>query len=335
MQQAKQLQQMTADENSIKQDDITTTLPTVSSKVKQDTVSPFDQIHHEDKQGEYWLARELQRFLGYSQWKDFDNAISRAKQSLTSVGLDPDEWLSEVRNLQSRGNHGGTQEIKDYRLTRRACYTVAMNGDPRKQEVAAAQTYFAVRTRQAELQQQTVISQQPLTVPRTMGQALTLAGQAIEALEAEQVELKNQISEVVSIQTEQQDQLDTVKQNLATLRQQIERNNSTTSILTEIDEYDPINAEGDITVAEMADILRNNYGYDVGTNRLYQWLVDNKMLIRYKKKGYKVTKRFLDLGWFTNTTEEASTPFGNFVNYKVWITKKGRQGITARSNFGL
>lgn len=107
--------------------------------------SPFDANRRFDERGEYWFARELMPLLGYGVWRDFANAIDRAKITAANSGADVNSNFADARKISS------TKPGADYRLTRYACYLVAMNGDPRKPEIAAAQTYFAVKTREAEI----------------------------------------------------------------------------------------------------------------------------------------------------------------------------------------
>lgn len=111
--------------------------------------SPFDAIKRVGPRGESWSARDLMPVVGYSTWQKFEDSILRATVAAANSGVDSATHFEQVSQVTGAGNLGD-QERKDYRLTRYACYLVAMNGDPRKPEVAAAQTYFAVRTREAE-----------------------------------------------------------------------------------------------------------------------------------------------------------------------------------------
>ena len=99
---------------------------------------------------EVWFARDLQKVLGYARWENFQAAINRAVESCNTQGVNIDDHFREVTKMVKLGS-GAEREVKDYMLTRYACYLIAQNGDPKKEEVAFAQSYFAVQTRRAEL----------------------------------------------------------------------------------------------------------------------------------------------------------------------------------------
>lgn len=112
----------------------------------------LDELIHieKDTQVEYWLARELMRVLGYERWENFEKSIRRAKESCESQGIAIEDHFREVTKMVQIGS-SAKRKIKEYMLTRYACYLIAMNGDTQKEEIAFAQSYFAVQTRKQEL----------------------------------------------------------------------------------------------------------------------------------------------------------------------------------------
>ena len=110
----------------------------------------FDEIIQELDGVEFWYARELQKLLGYEQWRNFELIIHKAQISCESAGINASDHFAEVSKLVPIGS-GAERAVKDYMLTRYACYLIAQNGDPKKEEIAFAQSYFAVQTRKQEL----------------------------------------------------------------------------------------------------------------------------------------------------------------------------------------
>lgn len=114
-------------------------------------MNEFDSVAKKTEENiEFWYARDLMGLLGYSRWENFDKAIRRAIESCEASEIEPLDHFREVTKMVALGS-GAQRQVRDYMLTRYACYLIAMNGDTSKEEIAFAQSYFAVQTRKQEL----------------------------------------------------------------------------------------------------------------------------------------------------------------------------------------
>ena len=141
--------------------------------MKQEVVmklhASFEELvqHDDETDGEYWLARDLQELLGYAKWENFVKVIEKAKVACKSSGFDPTDHFLDGKKMVELGS-GAVREIDDIALTRYACYLIAQNGDPTKDAIAFAQTYFAVQTRKQELIEQRLVEVERLSARKKL-----------------------------------------------------------------------------------------------------------------------------------------------------------------------
>ncbi len=129
----------------------------MNTEIIQTLTSTFEASAQQTEGGvEYWLARDIQHLLGYAKWDNFLNVVSKAKTACEVSGRQVPDHFADVGKMVDLGS-GSQREVDDIMLTRYACYLIAQNGDPKKQEIAFAQTYFAIQTRRAELIEQRLL----------------------------------------------------------------------------------------------------------------------------------------------------------------------------------
>lgn len=121
------------------------------NEIKRYTETIFEDIKHVDEEGnDYWLARELMPLLEYTLWKRFSNAIKKAIENCRNSNYNISDHFVGADKMVSIGSNT-SRKIKDYKLSRYACYLIVLNCDPRKTVIALAKTYFAIKTRKQEL----------------------------------------------------------------------------------------------------------------------------------------------------------------------------------------
>jgi DNA-damage-inducible protein D len=129
----------------------------------------FEKSAHKDTDTgtEFWFARDLQTLLGYSKWENFAKVIDKAKTACKNAGYRVVDHFLDIRKKVTLGS-GAEREIDDMALTRYACYLIAQNGDPSKEQIAFAQTYFAVQTRKQEIIEKRIAEAERLTARRKL-----------------------------------------------------------------------------------------------------------------------------------------------------------------------
>ncbi len=134
----------------------------MKAEIIKSLTNDFESRAQKSEEGvEFWFARDLQQLLGYDEWRNFKNAVSKAKTACELSGHKTLDHFVDVNKMVKIGS-GAEKEIDDVMLTRYACYLIAQNGDPKKQEIAFAQTYFAVQTRKFEIIEQRLLATERL-----------------------------------------------------------------------------------------------------------------------------------------------------------------------------
>ena len=148
----------------------------------------FEQCMRTETDGgtEFWLARDLQELLGYVQWRDFEEVVEKAKTACTNAGYDASDHFANVSKMVDVGSIA-QREIDDIMVSRYACYLIAQNGDPTKEPIAFAQTYFAVLTRKMEIIEQRLEEMERLSARKKLTKsAKQLSGIIFERLSESQ-----------------------------------------------------------------------------------------------------------------------------------------------------
>jgi len=142
----------------------------MKSELVHSLTNRFEDHAHQTENGvECWLARDIQHLLGYSRWENFLNVLDKAKTACEVSGHAVPDHFRDVTKMVDLGS-GSQREVDDIMLTRYACYLIAQNGDPRKPEIAFAQTYFALQTRRAELIEQRLLEHERIQARKKLGE---------------------------------------------------------------------------------------------------------------------------------------------------------------------
>ncbi len=142
----------------------------MKKEVVKALIKNFESIGQKTDDGfEFWLARDLQRLLGYGEWRNFQNIIFKAKTACEVSGQNISDHFVDINKMVAIGS-GAQKEIDDIMLTRYACYLIAQNGDSKKEEIAFAQTYFAVQTRKYEIIEQRILESERVQARKKLAQ---------------------------------------------------------------------------------------------------------------------------------------------------------------------
>ena len=140
----------------------------MKSDLIQSLTETFEAYAQQIENGaEYWLARDLQHLLGYTKWDNFLSVVSKAKTACEVSGHPVPDHFADVGKMVDLGSCS-QREVDDIMLTRYACYLIAQNGDSKKQEIAFAQTYFAIQTRRAELIEQRLLEAERISARKKL-----------------------------------------------------------------------------------------------------------------------------------------------------------------------
>lgn len=227
---------------------------------RQGAGSPFESIRQERVDGvEFWSARDLQPLLGYVEWRKFEDSLDRARASAESTGHDPADHFVGAAKMVEIGS-GAVRPVTDVHLTRFGAYLVAMNGDPRKPEVAAAQAYFAVKTREAEVAPSPAAE---LSDDELMYRALSVAAKRVEALTA-RAEAAEATVAVTAPKAEAFDSF--------------------------------LSSAGDYSVNEAAKVLSRDHGILTGEKRLRAWMEEHGWIYRGASREPRAYQSRIDQG---------------------------------------
>lgn len=257
--------------------------------------SPFDALRRVDDRGERWSAREVMPHLEYERWERFADAIERAKAACTNSGHDAEHHFRGAGKV-IKGGRWGQQTVADYELTRFAAYLLSMNGDPRKQAVANAQTYFAVKTREAETNSIRPADGTP-ALPQSYADALRELAASVEVREAAERALA-----IAAPKAETYDVLATA-------------------------------ADGELLLGDAAKTLSNDPLIDIGRNRLFTLLNGWNWIYRQGSDGrWRAMQTAITRGWLTERLADYENPrTGELaVSVQVRMTVKGAAEVRKR-----
>lgn len=257
--------------------------------------SPFDALKRVDEHGEHWSARDLQTLSGYSKWQDFEKAIERAMVSANNIrGVNGEQAV--FTGVHKNPSELGGRPRTDYRMNRYACYLTFMNGDPRKPEIAAAQAYFAVMTRKAEVAEK---PKEPSK--RELAMMVIEAEDAREAAELAKAAAERQAAILNAHNRALEAREREAKPKVASYEQLME-------------------ADGTYSFAEAAKMLP----IPMGQNRLFALLREKGLLIEGRRDPYQ---QYIDRGYFELRAFTYTSNHGPVATTTTRITPKGLEYI--------